>query len=75
MRDASAEDAEIVEEIAEIREQIEEELASSNGQTIRETFRKKNFQRLLWGMTVALFAMWCGHNAILVGSSPSPDWQ
>jgi hypothetical protein len=60
------EDQEIVEELAEMRAQIEEELATTNCRSIKEIFTKKNFQRLLWGMGVALFAMWCGHNAILV---------
>ncbi|KAF8855198.1 general substrate transporter [Acephala macrosclerotiorum] len=65
LRGTNAEDQEIIEEIAEMRAQIEEELALTNGRSIQELFTKKNFQRLLWGTTVALFAMWCGHNAIL----------
>jgi MFS family permease len=66
LRGAKEGDAEVIEEIAEIRAQIEEELALTNGRTIKEMFTKKNFQRLIWGTAVALFAMWCGHNAILV---------
>jgi MFS family permease len=71
LRGSKEDDPEIVKEMAEIRAQIEEELALTNGRSIQEMFTKKNLQRLLWGMTVALFAMWCGHNAILVSRSSS----
>lgn len=68
LRGAEVSDLEIVEELAEMRAQIDEELALTNGRSIKEMFTPKNFQRLVWGLSVAVFAMWCGHNAILVCS-------
>ncbi|RDW76088.1 sugar transporter-2 [Coleophoma crateriformis] len=65
LRGAAVGDLEIIEELAEMRAQLDEEVAQTNGRSIKEMFTPKNFQRLLWGLTVALFAMWCGHNAIL----------
>lgn len=57
--------AEVTDEMAEIRAQIQEEVDSTKGRTIREIFEVRNFIRLLWALGVGLFAMWCGHNAIL----------
>ncbi|KAH7384854.1 general substrate transporter [Cadophora sp. MPI-SDFR-AT-0126] len=65
LRGAKESEAEIVEELAEMRAQIDEEVALTNGRRIREMLKVRNFQRLLWGVSVAFFTMWCGHNAIL----------
>ncbi|KAI8961341.1 general substrate transporter [Daldinia sp. FL1419] len=65
LRSAAADSTEIIEEMAEIRAQIQEEVAIARGRTIREIFERKNFIRLLWSLAVGIFAMWCGHNAIL----------
>ncbi|KAI1373087.1 general substrate transporter [Hypoxylon crocopeplum] len=65
LRSASADSTEITEEIAQIRAQIQEELAIAKGRTIREVFERRNFIRVLWSLAVGIFAMWCGHNAIL----------
>ncbi|KAI9743874.1 MAG: hypothetical protein M1818_002608 [Claussenomyces sp. TS43310] len=65
LRGASPRDPGIIEEMAEIKTQIEEEAAITKGRTIKELFIHGNIQRLGWGMGVAFFAMWCGHNAIL----------
>ncbi|PVH82681.1 sugar transporter [Cadophora sp. DSE1049] len=65
LRGADEGDVEIVEELAEMKAQIDEEIALTNGRRIREMLKVRNFQRLLWGVSVAFFTMWCGHNAIL----------
>ena len=65
LRGAPANSAEIADEMAEIRAQIQEEVAATQGRSIREVFELHNFIRLLWALGVGLFAMWCGHNAIL----------
>lgn len=58
-------DPEIVLELAEIKAQIDEELAITRGVAIKELFVGQNFVRLCWGLGVAFLAMWGGHNAIL----------
>jgi len=68
LRGASEGDVEIVEELAEMKAQIDEEIALTNGRRIREMLKVRNLQRLLWGVSVAFFTMWCGHNAILVSA-------
>ncbi|KAI4865677.1 general substrate transporter [Hypoxylon rubiginosum] len=65
LRSATAESNEIKEEMAEIRAQIQEELTIARGRTIREIFQRQNFIRILWALAIGVFAMWCGHNAIL----------
>lgn len=70
MRGASEGDVEIVEELAEMKAQIDEEIALTNGRRVREMLKVRNLQRLLWGVSVAFFTMWCGHNAILVSPQP-----
>ncbi|KAJ9138390.1 Sugar transporter [Pleurostoma richardsiae] len=65
LRSAPADSAEITDEMAEIRAQIQEELAATQGRTVREIFEAHNFIRVLWALGVGLCAMWCGHNAIL----------
>ncbi|CAK7243802.1 MAG: hypothetical protein STHCBS139747_005330 [Sporothrix thermara] len=65
LRGASPDDDEVRLEMAEIRTQIQEELAATEGRTVRELFERHNFIRLMWAFGVGLFAMWCGHNAIL----------
>ncbi|OTB10280.1 hypothetical protein K445DRAFT_70583 [Daldinia sp. EC12] len=65
LRSVAVDSTEIIEELVEIRAQIQEEVAISRGRTIREIFERKNFIRLLWSLAVGLFAMWCGHNGIL----------
>ncbi|KAK6069854.1 sugar transporter [Seiridium cupressi] len=65
LRNASPDSAEIVDEMAEIRAQIHEELSATQGRTMRELLERHNLIRLMWALGVGLFAMWCGHNAIL----------
>ncbi|XXG95264.1 hypothetical protein Hte_001525 [Hypoxylon texense] len=65
LRSATVDSAEIQEEMAEIRAQIQEELTIARGRTIREIFERQNFIRVLWALAIGVFAMWCGHNAIL----------
>lgn len=57
LRSASAECPEIIGEMAEIRAQIHEEMAQTQGRTIRELFESKNLARLMWALGVGLFAM------------------
>ena len=54
LRSALADDNEIVEEIAEIRAQIDQEIAATQGRSIKELFTKGNWQRLLWGISIPL---------------------
>ncbi|KAI1775894.1 general substrate transporter [Hypoxylon cercidicola] len=65
LRSAAADSTEIKAEMAGIRAQIQEELIIARGRTIREIFERKNFIRILWALAIGIFAMWCGHNAIL----------
>lgn len=51
--------------MAEIRAQIDQELAIAKGRTVAELTKRHNFIRLLWALGIGLFSMWCGHNAIL----------
>lgn len=51
--------------MAEIRAQIEQELALTKGRTLVELFERHNFVRLLWALSIGLFIMWCGQNSIL----------
>lgn len=68
LRSAAADSDEVVDEMAEIRAQIEEEVALTKGRTLLELFERHNFIRILWALGVGFFAMWCGHNTILVVS-------
>lgn len=52
-------------ELAEIRAQIEEEIASTNGRTLSEFLQRSNWRRLAWGIAVPFWSIWCGHNAVL----------
>ncbi|KAH8646769.1 general substrate transporter [Xylariales sp. PMI_506] len=65
LRGAAPDSAEVVDELAEIRAQIEEEMSATQGRTVREMFERHNLIRLMWALGVGFFAMWCGHNAIL----------
>ncbi|KAG4437575.1 hypothetical protein IFR05_006962 [Cadophora sp. M221] len=65
LRGAGEGDAEIVQELAEMKAQIDEEVEMTDGRRLREMFKVRNLQRLMWGVSVAFFTMWCGHNAIL----------
>ncbi|KAI1408604.1 general substrate transporter [Hypoxylon sp. FL1857] len=65
LRSAAADSSEIIEEMAQIRAQIQEELIIEKGRTIREIFERRNFIRILWSLAVGIFTMWCGHNSIL----------
>ncbi|KAF7541896.1 hypothetical protein G7054_g225 [Neopestalotiopsis clavispora] len=57
LRSASAECPEIIGEMAEIRAQIHEEVAQTQGRTIRELFESKNLARLIYtGQNAALMA-------------------
>lgn len=60
LRGANADSNEILMEIAEIKAQIAEEIAQINGRSIKEFLTKKNFQRLVWAVSVGFWAMWCG---------------
>ncbi|KAH6717214.1 general substrate transporter [Leptodontidium sp. MPI-SDFR-AT-0119] len=65
LRGAGEGDVEIVEELAEMKAQIDEEVEMTDGRRLGEMFKVRNLQRLMWGVSVAFFTMWCGHNAIL----------
>ncbi|KAF4637603.1 hypothetical protein G7Y89_g476 [Cudoniella acicularis] len=65
LRGASAGDAELKTEMAEIHAQIEEEIQATGGRSVKEIFQKRNFFRLLWGCGVAFFSIWNGQTAIL----------
>lgn len=54
LRGADPDSAEIVDEMAEIRAQISEELALTQGRTIRELFVPQNLVRLLWVSVISL---------------------
>ena len=76
LRGAGEGDVEIVEELAEMKAQIDEEVEMTDGRRLGEMFKVRNLQRLMWGVSVAFFTMWCGHNAILVSFlSPSPSFH
>lgn len=57
LRNAAPDDAEIIDEIAEIRAQIQEELAATQGRTTRELFERRNLIRISWALGVGLFSM------------------
>lgn len=57
LRNATPDSAEISAEMAEIRAQICEEMAQTQGRTIRELFEGRNLARLMWALGVGLFAM------------------
>ncbi|KAI0377364.1 general substrate transporter [Hypomontagnella monticulosa] len=65
LRSATADSDEIIEEMAEIRAQIHEELSIAKGRTVCEIFERRNFIRILWSLAIGICAMWCGHNSIL----------
>ncbi|KAF7354708.1 Sugar transporter [Mycena sanguinolenta] len=52
-------------ELADMKAQIDEELAATHGRNLAEFLTWPNARRLLWGLSVSLLAMWSGHNAIL----------
>lgn len=54
--------------MAEIRAQIEEEVALTQGRTVLELLERHNLVRILWALGVGFFAIWSGHNAILLVS-------
>lgn len=47
-------DPQILEEMAEIRAQIEQELATISGRSVKELFTQGTWQRLLWGVFVTI---------------------
>ncbi len=49
LRGAKEDDGDIVGEIAEVKAQIDEEVALTNGRRLSEIFAARQFQRLLWG--------------------------
>lgn len=57
LRNAPPDSAEISAEMAGIRAQICEEMAQTQGRTIRELFERRNLARLMWALGVGLFAM------------------
>ncbi|KAH6681817.1 general substrate transporter [Halenospora varia] len=65
LRGLSAEDPELKTELAEIHAQIEEEIRTTAGRSIKEIFQRRNFARLMWGCFVAFMSIWCGQTAML----------
>lgn len=65
LRSTPPDSSKVLGEMAEIRAQIEEEVALTNGRTILELFERHNLVRIIWALGVGFFAMWSGHNAIL----------
>ncbi|KAK5119140.1 hypothetical protein LTR85_007754 [Meristemomyces frigidus] len=65
LRGLKTEHPDLQHELAEIRAQIEEEIASTNGRTVSEFLQKSNWRRLAWGIAVPFWSIWCAHNAIL----------
>lgn len=53
LRGTHVEDSAVMEELAEIRAQINEEIADTQGKTIQELFLRVNWQRLAWGTSIA----------------------
>lgn len=51
--------------VAEIRAQIDLELALTKGRTLVELLERHNLVRVAWALAVTMFTMWCGHNALL----------
>lgn len=50
LRGASPDSAEVMDEMAEIQAQLQEELSATNGRTITELFQRQNFVRVLWAL-------------------------
>lgn len=65
LRSALPDSDEILDEMAEIRTQIQEEVALTKGRTILELLERHNLVRILWALGVGFFGIWSGHNAIL----------
>lgn len=65
LRGLPTEDESVNREMAEIRAQIDDEIAMTDGRTWKEFFHRSNWKRLAWGVMVPTFSIWCGHNAIL----------
>jgi MFS family permease len=65
LRGAKQDDNEILEEMAEIKAQIDEEIAATKGRSFKEMGQPKNLQRLFWGLGLVFWFIWGGHNAIL----------
>lgn len=65
LRSSTPEDPMIQVELAEIKAQIQEEIAATEGRSWKELFIGANLRRLFWGLGVATCSIWCGHNAIL----------
>jgi hypothetical protein len=61
LRGAPADSAEIIDEMAEIKAQLEEEISATQGRTVKEMFERHNFIRVLWALGIGFWAMWCGH--------------
>jgi hypothetical protein len=57
LRNATPDSPEIVDEMAEIRAQIYEEVSATQGRSVRELLEKHNLIRLMWALGVGLFAM------------------
>ena len=55
-------------ELAEIRAQIDEELAITRGRSPKELLVRRNFQRLCWGLGAGFFSIWS------VSVSPKPSF-
>lgn len=57
LRNAAPDSVEIIDELAEIRAQIHEELSTTQGRTVRELLERRNVIRIMWALGVGLFAM------------------
>lgn len=57
LRNATHDSAEVIEEMTEIRTQIQEELSATQGRTVRELLERHNLVRIMWALGVGLFAM------------------
>lgn len=65
LRGSSRNDSELQAELAEMHAQIEEEIRTTSGRSIKELFQQRNFFRLLWGCGVSFFSIACGQTALL----------
>jgi hypothetical protein len=50
LRGAAPDSAEVMDEMAEIQAQIQEELSATNGRTVGELFQRQNFIRIMWAL-------------------------
>ncbi|KUJ19032.1 general substrate transporter [Mollisia scopiformis] len=65
LRGISSDESELKCELAEMYAQLDEELRTTAGRSVKEMLQRANFFRILWGCGIAFFNIWCGQNAIL----------